>query len=155
MDLLSTTAPWRTFRWYRGQKHYSGTYWAATESAHVIYESRLELSRLLYADFDFAVRRIVPQPFLLKAMVDDRERRHVPDLLLIDAQGPIVVDVKPLAQLDDPRVRFSLGWSMAAASSSPRSPTTIWTPGRRRRQRHPRTRLSIRPIGDRHQGRAQ
>jgi hypothetical protein len=23
--------PRRTFRWYRGQKHYSGTYWSSTE----------------------------------------------------------------------------------------------------------------------------
>ena len=77
-DLLSNAAPWRTFRWYRGQKHYSGTYWASTEESHVIYESRLGLARLLYADFDGAVRRIVAQPFLLKAKVDRRVRRHVP-----------------------------------------------------------------------------
>jgi hypothetical protein len=40
---LAGAAPWRTFRWVRGQKHYSGTYWSATEAGHVIYESRLEL----------------------------------------------------------------------------------------------------------------
>ena len=34
-------------------------------SGHVIYESRLELARLLYADFDPSVNRIVAQPFLL------------------------------------------------------------------------------------------
>jgi hypothetical protein len=36
---------------------------------HVIYESRLELARLLFADFDESVRHIVAQPFLLKAYV--------------------------------------------------------------------------------------
>jgi hypothetical protein len=37
---LQDAAPWRTCRWHRGQKHYSGTYWSATQNAHVVYESR-------------------------------------------------------------------------------------------------------------------
>ena len=41
---LFAAAPWRTFRWYFGQRHYSGTYWSATQGDHVIYESRLELA---------------------------------------------------------------------------------------------------------------
>lgn len=49
LDLLQSACPWRTFRWYKGQKHYSGTYWSATTRDHVIYESRLELSCLLFA----------------------------------------------------------------------------------------------------------
>ncbi|MFI9206268.1 hypothetical protein [Streptomyces sp. NPDC053048] len=28
--VLSAAIPWRTFRWYKGQRHYSGTYWSAT-----------------------------------------------------------------------------------------------------------------------------
>ena len=109
--LLSDAVPWRTFRWHRGQKHYSGTYWSSTEAAHVIYESRLELARLLYADFDVAVGRIFAQPFLLKATVDRRVRKHVPDFLLMTEQGPVVVDVKPLARLANPRIRFTLDWT--------------------------------------------
>jgi hypothetical protein len=27
---LFHAAPWRTFRWYYGQRHYSGTYWSLT-----------------------------------------------------------------------------------------------------------------------------
>jgi hypothetical protein len=61
--------PWRTFRWYFGKCHYSGAYWSTTEAAHVIYESRLELSRLLLADFDPEVSHIVAQPFLMRAVV--------------------------------------------------------------------------------------
>lgn len=64
---LSNTVPWRTFRWYKGQRHYSGTYWSATMRDHVVYESRLELARLIFADFDRTVHRILAQPFLLKA----------------------------------------------------------------------------------------
>ncbi|MGW1678810.1 hypothetical protein [Saccharopolyspora sp. NPDC002376] len=72
-DALRTAVPWRTFRWYRGQKHYSGTYWAATEKDYVVYKSRLELARLLLADFDTSVRGIVAQPFLLKSTLSGRE----------------------------------------------------------------------------------
>ena len=42
-----------------------GSNWSATEGRHVIYESRLELARLLFADFDRSVHRICEQPFLL------------------------------------------------------------------------------------------
>ena len=63
---LADTHPWREFHWHAGQKHYSGSFWSATMSAHVIYESRLELSRLLMADFDRSVSFIVAQPFLIR-----------------------------------------------------------------------------------------
>ena len=62
-EALLRAAPWRTFRWYFGQRHYSGSYWSATEGRHVIYESRLELARLLFSDFDRSVHRICAQPF--------------------------------------------------------------------------------------------
>jgi transposase len=42
LDILIAAAPWRTFRWHRGPKHYSGTYRSSTEQRHVIYESRFE-----------------------------------------------------------------------------------------------------------------
>ena len=95
VELMMSAVPWRTFRWFKGQRHYSGIYWPATTNDHVIYESRLELARLLFADFDPAVRHIVAQPFLLKAVLEGKVRKHVPDYLLITGQGPVVVDVKP------------------------------------------------------------
>ncbi|MFI8423750.1 TnsA-like heteromeric transposase endonuclease subunit [Streptomyces sp. NPDC085479] len=109
--LLKSTAPWRSFRWYKGQKHYSGTYWSATVRDHVIYESRLELARLLFADFDGAVRSISAQPFLLKARVKGQLRRHIPDYLLITDQGPTVVDVKPIHRPSKPEVAFTFDWT--------------------------------------------
>lgn len=51
--------PVRPFRWSWGGRHFSGVYWAATVRDHVIYESRLELTRLLFADFDPSVRGVV------------------------------------------------------------------------------------------------
>ena len=114
IDGLAAATPWRTFRWYRGQRHYSGTYWSATLRDHVIYESRLELARLLFADFDPSVRHIVAQPFLLKAEVDGAVRKHIPDYLLVTDEGPVVVDVKPLHRLSKPEVSFTFGWTREA-----------------------------------------
>lgn len=114
---LRTASPWRTFRWYKGQRHYSGSYWAATAGDHVIYESRLELTRLLYADFDTDVDAIVAQPFLLKAQVGGQTRRHVPDYLLCGRGVPVVVDVKPRHRLADPKVAEALGWARRAVEA--------------------------------------
>jgi hypothetical protein len=118
-DLVSVSAaalaagrPWRTFRWHRGQAHFSGWYWAATTRRHVVYESRLELARLLLADFDPSVVAIAAQPFHLTASVDGKERNHVPDFLLLDGDGAVsVVNVKPAARLADPKVAEALGWA--------------------------------------------
>jgi hypothetical protein len=109
-DLLKSAVPWRTFRWYKKQQHYSGTYWSATMRDHVIYESRLELTRLLFADFDSSVRHIVAQLFLMKATVDGKVRKHIPDFLLVTEQGPVVVDVKPLHRVAKADVAFTFGW---------------------------------------------
>lgn len=111
IEFLSDAAPWRTFRWRHGQRHFSGTYWSSTEGDHVIYESRLELSRLLYADFDASVSRIIAQPFIIRARVGRQERKHIPDYLLLTREGPVVVDVKPRSRLSRPEVSLSLSWT--------------------------------------------
>ena len=116
-DELAAASPWRVFRWYKGQKHYSGLYWSATTRCHVPYESRLELARLLYADFDTTVTGIVSQPVLLCAVVGGQRRRHVPDYLLVSADGPVVVDVKPHAKLDQPKVASTLAWTRSVVEA--------------------------------------
>jgi hypothetical protein len=128
--LFRDVVPWRVFRWYYGQRHYSGSYWASTMSAHVTYESRLELARLLMADFDKSVNHIVAQPFMLQTELRGNARRHIPDYLLLTDDGAVVVDVKPADLLDDPAVAEtfewvctlveSMGWSFEAASEQPR-----------------------------------
>jgi hypothetical protein len=117
VEALGAAAPWRTFRWHQGQMHYSGTFWSATEHGHVIYESRLELARLLFADFDVSVRHIVAQPFLLRADVDGVERRHIPDYLLFTGSGPLVVDVKPRRRLAAPANAVMFGWTRRVVES--------------------------------------
>jgi hypothetical protein len=127
---LLNAAPWRTFVWYRGQKHYSGTYWSATEHGHVIYESLHELSCLLLADFDKAVERIVAQPFQLTFPTQPKPTRHTPDFLLGTKLGAVVVDVTWEDRLQDKdfAVAFALtrelverrGWIYAAVTEYPR-----------------------------------
>ncbi|MEO3839732.1 TnsA-like heteromeric transposase endonuclease subunit [Streptomyces sp. B22F1] len=112
VDVFEPSVPWRTFRWRHGQRHYSGTYWSSTMRDHVVYESRLELTRLLYADFDQDVTAVFAQPFLLSTTVDDRVRRHVPDFVVLrEKDVPLVVDVKPRHLLTRPKVSFALRWA--------------------------------------------
>ncbi|WP_369029116.1 TnsA-like heteromeric transposase endonuclease subunit [Streptomyces adonidis] len=115
--LLASAAPWRVFRWHRGQKHHSGTYWSATMRDHVVYESRLELARLLFADFDRSVHGIVAQPFLLQTVLEGKIRKHIPDYLLLTDQVPVVVDVKPLHRVSRPEVAFTFDWTRQAVEA--------------------------------------
>lgn len=103
--------PWRLARSARRMAHYPGYYWSVTSGGHVVYESRLELARLLLADFDSDVAAIAAQPFLLRALAGGRVRRHVPDFLLVHAGQTVqVVNVKPAARLADPAVAEALAW---------------------------------------------
>ena len=65
LRMFDAAVPWRVFRWYRKQRHFSGSYWSATMGAPVGYESRLEYANLLLADFDPGVDWILSQPFLV------------------------------------------------------------------------------------------
>ena len=64
-------APGEHSRGTWGQKNYVGLYWCATEDAHVGYESRLELSRLMLADFDPTARKTLSQPFQLRGSLGE------------------------------------------------------------------------------------
>ncbi|MGO9154456.1 TnsA-like heteromeric transposase endonuclease subunit [Mycobacterium sp.] len=114
---LFRAAPWRTFRWYFGQRHYSGTYWSATERDHVIYESRLELANLILADFDPSVHHIVAQPFQLTANVDGQKHRHILDYLWDSDRGPIVVDVVRAERMTNPRIVRLCAWTKEIVES--------------------------------------
>jgi len=114
VSALAAGRPWRTFRWHHGQAHFSGWYRTATTGRHVVYESRLELARLLLADFNPSVVALAAQPFFLTASVNGKERNHVPDFLLVDGDGAVsVVNVKPAERLVDPKVAEALGWAGA------------------------------------------
>lgn len=107
-EMVLSGVPWRAIRSHRGQRHFPGLYWSSTTGGHVVYESRLELARLLLADADGDIVGIAAQPFL----VCDEERRHVPDFLLARVDGSVlIVNVKPACRLDDPHVAAALAWA--------------------------------------------
>lgn len=114
---LFKAVPWRTFRWYKGQRHYSGLYWSVTDDDHVIYESRLELSAARMADFDRAVHQIKAQPFFLTAVVNGRRRAHIPDYLLSTDVGPVLVDVVRRERLENPEIQLLCDWTRQVAES--------------------------------------
>jgi len=106
--LVLSAVPWRAIRSHRGQQHLPGLYWSSTTDAHVVYESRLELARLLLADFDRGVVGIAAQPFLVREV----GRRHVPDFLLSRVDGSVlVVNVKPADGVGSARVADALAWA--------------------------------------------
>ena len=106
--VVLSTVPWRSVRSHRGQRHLPGWYWSATTGGYVLYESRLELARLLLGDFDSDVVGIAAQPLLVR----DADRRHVPDFLLARADGSVlVVNVKPADRLDKEEIAEALAWA--------------------------------------------
>ncbi|MFE3145001.1 TnsA-like heteromeric transposase endonuclease subunit [Streptomyces scopuliridis] len=108
---FAESKPWRDVRAVHGMTHHSGKYASVTTGGHVVYESRLELARLLLADFDPAVQGIFAQPCRLAARVGDRVRHHVPDFLLAMCSGTVrVVNVKPASRLQDPKIVEALAW---------------------------------------------
>lgn len=112
VDEVLAGLPVREFRSYRGRKHYSGWYYSTTVGGHVVYESRLELARILLADQDRDVVSIAAQPFLLEGPDLGRVRRHVPDLLLEHADGRLtVVDVKAPWRMQDEKVVAQFAWT--------------------------------------------
>jgi phytoene dehydrogenase-like protein len=129
LRVLQQAAPWRVLRQHKGQAHLSGLYWSSTMRAHVAYESRLELARLLLADQDRSVVFVSSQPFLIEAIVDGKVRRHVPDFLLVLSNGVVrVVNVKPAHRLTDPKVAAALSWANEAFESRGWQ-TEVWTGG--------------------------
>jgi hypothetical protein len=111
VELFVGSVPWRRWRSHHGQTHLSGSFWAATTGGHVIYESRLELARLLLADFDAMVTALWAQPCRVEAIVAGKQRHHVPDFLFASPTGQVtVVNVKPAGRLADPKVAEALAW---------------------------------------------
>lgn len=90
----------RSFPSFKGQKNFTGSYYAACLDDFVGFESWLERDVAMTLDFDPAVVAFSCQPFRLSwpvcSAVDARRRRHVPDFFarLADGTG-VVVDVRP------------------------------------------------------------
>lgn len=112
--------PVRPFTSFKGQKNFTGEYWAATSRSQVGYESWVERDAAVALDFDPAVVALASQPFELTWMDGRREREHTPDYFarLVDGTG-VVVDVRPQDLVDEDtaevfaftaRVCEAVGW---------------------------------------------
>lgn len=113
-------SPVRPFASFKGQKNFTGEYWAATSRTHVGYESWVERDAAMALDFDPAVVALASQPFRLAWTDGERERGHTPDYFarLLDGTG-VVVDVRPENLVDEAtaevfaftaRVFEAVGW---------------------------------------------
>jgi hypothetical protein len=88
-------APSRGFAVYRGQRSFSGWWWAATTGGHVAYESWLERSAVMRLDHDPRVVGLAAQPFWLHWHDGQQQRRHAPDYFVRRGDGTgVVVDVR-------------------------------------------------------------
>ncbi|MEU1784106.1 TnsA-like heteromeric transposase endonuclease subunit [Streptomyces abikoensis] len=88
----------RAFPSYRGQRNFSGWYWAATCAELVGYESWVELGHLMRLDAEPDVVAVASQPFRLSWRYGGRGRRikHTPDYFVRRRDGTVVVlDVRP------------------------------------------------------------
>ncbi len=93
---LEGAPPVRSFPSYKGQRHFPGRWWSATNNQHVGYESWLERDQLMLLDFDPEVAGIASQPFWLFWDEVGKSRSHAPDYFarLCDG-GAVVVDCRP------------------------------------------------------------
>ncbi len=90
--------PVRGLSSYKGQRNFTGWYWAATGAVHVGFESWVERDHLMRLDFDPQVSAMVSQPFRLSWRVEGRQRRveHTPDYFVRRTDGSgLVIDVRP------------------------------------------------------------
>lgn len=111
-DAIVGGLPIRTPPSYPGRTSYPGFFWSATTGRVHVYESLLELDRLWLADFDPAVGSLTTQPFQAIGSDGDVVRSHVPDLMLMSPDHRVtVVDVKPSAFLDLPKVKAQFDWT--------------------------------------------
>jgi hypothetical protein len=87
--------PVRRFPSYRGQRNFTGLYFAACTGRHVGFESWLERDQLMALDHSPQVESFAAQPFWLRWVSGGRVRRHAPDVFvrLVDGRG-VVVDVR-------------------------------------------------------------
>ncbi|MCO6004031.1 TnsA-like heteromeric transposase endonuclease subunit [Actinoallomurus purpureus] len=88
--------PVRALRSFKGQKNFTGVWFAASVGRHVGFESWVERDQAMWLDFDREVASFASQPFVLSWAAGGHRRRHVPDYFarLVDGTG-VVIDVRP------------------------------------------------------------
>jgi hypothetical protein len=117
---IGSLAPIREPNNFKGQKHITGLHYSPSTGRHHKFESRLEQTALIRADFELTIEAIATQPFALLYEAEGKRRGHIPDILVKLRNGkPLLIDVKPKAFVDRNAVPFAamqdacseMGWS--------------------------------------------
>ena len=91
---------------YHGQPNRTGWYASTRAGAHLRFESGLERLRMQFLDFDPGVTTFASQPFTLEWTEGGKVYRYTPDLLIVRAGRPRVVeDVKPAQFHGSPKLQ--------------------------------------------------
>lgn len=103
---LFNLEPARDIPNYHGQSNRIGWYASVKVGAHLRFESGLERLRMQFLDFDPEVITFAAQPFTLEWTEGRKVYRYTPDLLIVRAGRPRVVeDVKPAQFHGSPRLQ--------------------------------------------------
>ena len=158
VELVNSAEPWRQVRHYHGQLHFPGWFWSERIGRRLMYESRLELARLLVADADPHLLDVREQVFFLTLNFSDGSViRHIPDFFICtENQRPRLVNVKPSGWEKEEKFRKTFdalnslcaeqGWSYETWTGEKRSylENLRWLSGYRRRSVIPATDEEIR-----------
>ncbi|MEU1854359.1 TnsA-like heteromeric transposase endonuclease subunit [Streptomyces sp. NPDC019990] len=112
--VFESVLPVRRFASYRGQRYFTGWYWAATTESLVGFESRLERDRAMLLDHDRRVVGLASQPFRVSWPRPTRRTSHTLDYFarLEDGSG-LVVDVRPADRVGpEDAVKFAVTEAM-------------------------------------------
>lgn len=100
-------SPVRSFPSWPHKRHYSGHQWMQRLGTHVPFESLTERSCLLELDRMSTLTGVSSQPMWITWLHSGH--RHAPDFFVRDVDGTgVVIDVRPLARIDD-RAREQFG----------------------------------------------
>lgn len=93
---LERCSPIRVFPKYRGRRAHQGRYWFSRSQSCVKFESRFEMTALMWLDFIGQAAAISSNPFWLLWPKGSTPKRHAPDFFVRRRDGSaLVVDVKP------------------------------------------------------------
>jgi hypothetical protein len=114
---FESVPPVRRFVSYRGQRHFTGRYWAATTESLVGFESWLERDRAMLLDHDRRVVGLASQPFRVSWSGPTRRISHTPDYFArLDDGAGLVIDVRPADRVGpDDAVKFAASEAMCRA----------------------------------------
>ncbi len=133
-DLASVPAaeyePVRRFSWRAGQRHRPGLQYMVCTGRHHGFESIAEQRLLLAVDFAARVVDVLSQPVRLRFETVTGWRDHVPDFLVMTADGGLLVDVRPGERIgEDDRTAFAAAREVALSAGWRYLMVSGWRPG--------------------------